>query len=129
MTRPPGTPGRAFLFSGIAIPEQLQRGTSNRGARRQDGPRIAPLAGAQAKRKRPRRRPTTKDKEPSLKPKDDGASPVDIIIGMMRGDLPFDDARFKAAVAAAPYVHARRGTAEPAEESNVRHEDALKELE
>jgi hypothetical protein len=48
---------------------------------------------------------------------------------MMRGDLPFDDARFKAAVAAAPYVHARRGTAEPADESVVRHEDALKELE
>jgi cytochrome c556 len=56
-------------------------------------------------------------------------SPVDIIIGMMRGDLPFDDARFKAAVAAAPYVHARRGTAEPTEEPGVRHEDALKELE
>jgi hypothetical protein len=76
-----------------------------------------------------RKRPADKDKDASLKPQDDGASPVDIIIGMMRGDLPFDDARFKAAVAAAPYVHARRGTAEPADESVVRHEDALKELE
>ena len=62
-------------------------------------------------------------------PTPDGLSPVDIIIGMMRGDLPFDDARFKAAVAAAPYVHARRGTAEPEEEPPTRHEDALKELE
>jgi hypothetical protein len=62
-------------------------------------------------------------------PAPDGLSPVDIIIGMMRGDLPFDDARFKAAVAAAPYVHARRGTAEVEEERAPRHEDALKELE
>jgi hypothetical protein len=62
-------------------------------------------------------------------PTTDGLLPVDIIIGMMRGDLPFDDARFKAAVAAAPYVHARRGTAEAEEEPAPRHEDALKELE
>ena len=72
--------------------------------------------------------PSLPRKKPAATPTD-GLSPVDIIIGMMRGDLPFDDARFKAAVAAAPYVHARRGTAEPAEEPRVRHEDALKELE
>jgi hypothetical protein len=56
-------------------------------------------------------------------------SPVDVLLGMMRGDLAFDDARFKAAIAAAPYVHARRGTAEPTGADGVRHEDALKELE
>jgi hypothetical protein len=82
-------------------------------------PKKAAPGGKAARRPRP------------AKPKagDDGLSPVDVIVGMMRGDLPFDEARFKAAVAAAPYVHVRRGTAEPAEEPTVRHEDALKELE
>ena len=71
--------------------------------------------------------PATGESAPA--PTTDGLSPVDIIIGMMRGDLPFDDARFKAAVAVAPYVHARRGTAESEEAPAPRHEDALKELE
>jgi cytochrome c556 len=94
-------------------------------ARRGESPKSpAPNApGASTARADGRRRRATA-KAPA-----EGASPVDIIIGMMRGDLPFDDARFKAAVAAAPYVHARRGTAEPTEGSGVRHEDALKDLE
>ena len=100
--------------------------------------------GGRAKRARPGKSPKSsspdaphastsrtdgKRRRPTAKAPVEGASPVDIIIGMMRGDLPFDDARFKAAVAAAPYVHARRGTAEPVEGPGVRHEDALKELE
>ena len=95
--------------------------------KKSDTPAEAPAASAPAKPRRSRKRSTAKRGE--AKAPDDGASPVDIIIGMMRGDLPFDDARFKAAVAAAPYVHARRGTADPETEAAVRHEDALKELE
>ena len=89
----------------------------------------ASAVGREKKQGRLRKRPDDKAEGGGRKVEDDGLSPVDIIIGMMRGDLPFDDARFKAAVAAAPYVHARRGTAEAADESGVRHEDALKELE
>ena len=88
--------------------------------------------GKSSRRGRPKRPPVRKAApKPSGggKTSDGRLSPVDIIIGMMRGDMPFDDARFKAAVAAAPYVHARRGTAEAEAESSVRHEDALKELE
>ena len=85
--------------------------------------------GRKKKQRRSRKRRVSKGTGAAAQSPDDGLSPVDIIIGMMRGDLPLDDARFKAAVAAAPYVHARRGTAEPPEEPSVRHEDALKELE
>ena len=91
-------------------------------ARARKSPR-APSSGQH----QPPSTPATGEGTPA--PTTDGLSPVDIIIGMMRGDLPFDDARFKAAVAAAPYVHARRGTAEPEDEPAPRHEDALKELE
>ena len=110
--------------------QTVARGKTS-GAGRPKRTRTAPPAeDSRAKKKRPRlKRPARKAKASAAKVANDGASPVDIIIGMMRGDLPFDDARFKAAVAAAPYVHARRGTAEPADEASVRHEDALKELE
>lgn len=87
--------------------------------------------GKSSRRGRSKRPPARKTprKPRRGKPPADGLSPVEIIIGMMRGDLPFNSARFKAAVAAAPYVHARRGAAGPAEEPRIRHEDALKELE
>lgn len=58
-----------------------------------------------------------------------GISPLDYMLGILRDETRDVDARFEAAKAAAPYVHARLAAVEHSGDMTLRHEDALDELD
>jgi len=51
----------------------------------------------------------------------DGVTPLDYLVGVMRGTEMFDPERFEAAKAAAPYMHARLAAVEHKGEVAVRN--------
>ena len=56
-------------------------------------------------------------------------TPLDYMIKVMRGELEYDENRFKAASAAAPYMHPRLQAIEHSGEIVSKHEQAIDELE
>lgn len=58
-----------------------------------------------------------------------GISPLDFMLKILRDENQNPDARFEAAKAAAPYVHARLAAVEHSGDMTLRHEDALDELD
>lgn len=58
-----------------------------------------------------------------------GISPLDFMLKILRDENQAADARFEAAKAAAPYVHARLAAVEHSGDMTLRHEDALDELD
>ena len=48
---------------------------------------------------------TRKAREAADRLADEGLLPLDYLVGVMRGSVAFDPARFEAAKAAAPYLH------------------------
>lgn len=58
-----------------------------------------------------------------------GISPLDFMLKILRDNTQTADARFEAAKAAAPYVHARLAAVEHSGDMTLRHEDALDELD
>lgn len=59
-----------------------------------------------------------------------GITPLDYMLNLMRDETQPSEARFEAAKACAPYVHARLSAIEHGGSLNItNHEDALDELE
>lgn len=73
--------------------------------------------------------PNTKTKELIDKVEASGLTPLDYMLSLLRdAELPAE-ARFEAAKAAAPYVHARLAAVEHSGGLNLSHEDALDEFD
>ena len=67
---------------------------------------------------------------PAIKKLTDGkTTPLDYLVQVMRGDVTYDEQKFKAAVAAAPYMHPRLQAIEHSGEIVSKHEQAVDELE
>ena len=49
----------------------------------------------------------TKTREAAERLLDEGMTPLDYLVGVMRGSKEFEENKFEAAKAAAPYMHAR----------------------
>ncbi len=60
---------------------------------------------------------------------DNGTSPLDYMLAVMTGEKKYEEEKFKAAVAAAPYMHPRLAAVEHSGEIKTKHEDVLAELE
>lgn len=60
---------------------------------------------------------------------DNGTSPLDYMLDVMTGKREYDENKFKAAAAAAPYVHPRLQSVEHSGEIVSKHEQDLDELE
>lgn len=60
---------------------------------------------------------------------DNGTSPLDYMLKVMSGELPYDLHRFEAAKAAAPYMHPRLQAIEHSGEIVSKHEEAVDEME
>jgi len=53
-----------------------------------------------------------KTRETAIKLLAEGTTPLDYMVGVMRGTETFDETKFEAAKAAAPYMHARLAAVE-----------------
>jgi hypothetical protein len=73
--------------------------------------------------------PNTKTKELIEKVESSGLTPLDYMLGLLRDEQLSTEARFEAAKAAAPYVHARLAAVEHSGGLNLSHEDALDEFD
>lgn len=68
-------------------------------------------------------------KKTAMRVLDNGTSPLDYMLKVMNGQEEYDYHRFKAAAAAAPYVHPRLQAVEHSGEIVSKHEQAIDELE
>ena len=68
-------------------------------------------------------------KKTAMRVLDNGTSPLDYMLKVMNGQEEYDYHRFKAAAAAAPYVHPRLQAIEHSGEIVSKHEQAIDELE
>lgn len=72
---------------------------------------------------------TTRTREAANRAAEEGLTPLDYMLTMLRDESLEPSARFEAAKAAAPYVHARLAAVEHSGGIAFSHEDALAELD
>ena len=58
----------------------------------------------------------------------EGLTPLEYMVGLMRGTQEFDEVKFEAAKAAAPYIHPRLAATQVTASITRSHEDMLDEL-
>ena len=58
----------------------------------------------------------------------EGLTPLEYMVGLMRGTQDFDEVKFEAAKAAAPYIHPRLAATQVTASITRSHEDMLDEL-
>jgi hypothetical protein len=71
-----------------------------------------PRGGARPGAGRPKGSQISKTRETAEKLLADGFTPLEYMTGVMRGDVEYDEIKFEAAKAAAPYMHARLAAVE-----------------
>jgi hypothetical protein len=82
-----------------------------------------PRGGARPGAGRPKGSQISKTRETAEKLLADGFTPLEYMTGVMRGEVEFDEIKFEAAKAAAPYMHARLASVEAKVEHSIQDLD------